>query len=274
MRETTTGDAIAYLPSGFTDARGYLRGLADKKKLWGIQILDMSPTSTHVKFEDALTFKVRKRHTNHFFSNVLGIAPVVTPNATVTLEGLVNEAKGGDGSVIQLISELRATLMSLRFSEPYSLVVGDVKSWWAYFPKSNLVKVDSALVDLNHVTDSVDKVMGDVRAKYDDRGYLEMVLSSLDSGTSLAVYPVFSEKENLLGARMVTTYNGVVLQFEAYCSVEGVPSERLVIDDEDVLELLSNDKNVMIVKHTIYPKGKIFGYNFIRKLKTLVKERD
>lgn len=266
VNETTTTANIAYLPSGFVPVRKALATLAKKKKKWNIQILDDLVNESYiVKLEDALSISVKKKDWVSFQENIKGRI-VSGDTYMIDLGGFLNEQNEND--LRALFKELEGELYGMLVVPPVSTIDNDISTWLRKFKVTSYQTSDNTLLKYETLEKDMKLLIKSIESSYgDDRGSLEMLISSLEQKRPLGTFDNFDNHEYLIGSSMRSSYGKIVLTFECYVNMSWIISERVIINDDEIADQMEGYPTVKIVNGVMYPKDKTFKASILKALK-------
>lgn len=277
IKETTTIDAIAYLPSHVGAVKAAIDGLKQKKKQWNIEVLETDNGKT-VRFEDALEITVPSEHWDHFQSMFEG---VVNDNEYLSyneeLNEKLNEEEVPEETVQELRRNIKPALTQFYNKEEFLAVDKDLNIWKSRFGVDSFLTEggrESPLVVAENKSKGIQKLAGEILREYGhDRGNMEMLLESLNEHSPMNSFDVFKDRTYLYGTRVRSTVDGVELILEATVDNLYVVSETIFVNDDEVLDLLEESSDgVKRVGKVIYPKGNHFPPHVFKALEEAVHD--
>jgi hypothetical protein len=273
VNETTSSDAIAYLPSGFTSVKNALKTLSRMKKYWKINIVTDSKMMEHlVHFEDALTVRVPQADWQHFKENILkGHKIIFTGAFDVDLGGYLKEAK--DEDLATAGQELKSAIMSMVKQQPISQIDQNVQSWKSVFPTIKHNTSDKVLLKYEALDDDVKRLVQGLATTYgDDRGFLELVTSTIAERRPLGTFDIFDNHEFLIGTRIESRYELVPIAYEIFVDMAFVPREHIILTEQDVLDELAGTPGMKVAGNTVFPKGRFFKKKDFENVKVAIDD--
>jgi hypothetical protein len=269
MNETTTSDAIDFLPTHLGAVQGSLRKLAKKKNKWQLSVLDHQD-KYKVRFENMLEINVRKEHWQEFMNSVLGKDSVVfTDIFEIDLSSHLKEGK--DKDMAKLFNELETALLKLTITPPVGDMDGDFDLWEKTFGGGSYSTPKTVLLPLNDYLVAIRKLMKELKIVYkDDRGSVEMLIASLGDKRALNSFSIFENYDYLSGITIISNYHGIGVTFEALVDMAFVPSYQISVDDMDAAYELDGEKDIKVVQNRIYPRGKRFPSKVFKQIKDAI----
>jgi hypothetical protein len=264
--------SITYTPDGFVDAKSWFKRKSQLKKKWKLEVADDKVNGNyHVKIgEDVIV--VPKQYFQHFNEKVIN----VIEKAELDLTPLLEEAQQED--LGQIYAELKAAIKgSILLQRAVTQTVIIANSWKSIFPSQIYLKLDkNTLIDLNNFDKATDILLEEIKKDYGlDVGELELLLEALKRGDALDQYAPFSRYQNLLGCRIKSNYEDVLLTLNLTVDMSFAPKEFIEIQTEDVEKLtgeLTRYGNVKINKNLVYPRGWMFTPSVFTDLKKEIKD--
>ena len=269
--ETTTSDAIAYIPSGFSTMSRALKTLSRMKKHWKIDI-EEGEEQYRVRFDDnVLEVTVVKEHWMDFMQRVLGVAATPAKAFTLDIGQYLKEAK--DEDLGKAGRELHTSLYSMLVKDPIKNAGGNISAWNNTFKHLRHSTGNNVLIRYEKMNDDVRALYNSLRKMYDDDlGTLELLSSALDEQRPLGTFEGFDQKEFLIGTRIESSHEGVPIAYETLVDMTFVPREHIVIQDQDVLDELEGTKGLKIATNTVFPTGKTFSPKHFKAVKDAIDD--
>lgn len=107
-----------------------------------------------------------------------------------------------------------------------------------------------------------------------DLGNLDLLTKAIREKSPLNTFDCFSMFDYLYGQKIQAKYMEAQMIFESYVRFDYTSSERLYIDDIDIIEELKDDNGVVIANRMVHPVATNFGENFWTKLKGIIEDND
>ena len=272
LNETTSMDAVSFLPSHLGMVKADISGLAKKKKDWKIEILEQDEVK-EITFEDSYRIKVPNEHWDSFCSM---FDNVPENNSYLNLNSLLNETM--EEEMKDLRRELRVALANLYDESEFEKLEESASTWrWrfgvtGYSTRSKVsapVTYENRRKDIQNLYDRLVKFYGE------DRGNLEMLIEALKNKDPLNTFNIFKNYDYLYGTRMHSKYHGVRLYFECLVDTNYHTTETIYSPDDDLMGKISEEsQEVKVVRHVIYPKGGVFTPRFLRLLSDTIEDLD
>jgi hypothetical protein len=272
VSETTSMDAVAFLPAHLGTVKARAVDLAKKKKDWKIEILEQED-SREVMFEDEYSIVVPNEHWDVFCS-IFDSVP--TNNVHMNLKGLLNET--AEEELKDLRKELKVVLARVFDGTEYKKMDRIANSWKWRFPTINFTSREKLSVAITHEDrkNDIQELYGRLLEVYgEDRGNLEMLISALQSGEPLSAYEILQGYDYMYGTRIHSRYEGVNMHFESLVDMTGQLTQSIFTDNEDLLSKIEEESDeVKVVRSVIYPKGGSFTFRFLRLLSDVIEDLD
>lgn len=270
LNETTTADAVSFLPAHLGVVKARVADLAKKKKDWKIEILEQDD-SKEVQFEDDLCILVPNEHWESFCAIFDGS---VSNNTYLNLGSLLNETL--DDEMHDLRQELRVSLAHMYDGDEFRKLNSISGIWkWRFGATSYETKKKLSLaVTQENRTKDIQKLYDRLLEVYgEDRGNLEMLVEAIREKSPLNTFRVFKGYEYLYGTRIRSKYHGVDLYFEALVDTTYHHSETIYCNDSNLLDKIEEESDeVKRVRSVLYPKGGVFTNRFFRVLADTIED--
>ena len=272
VSETTTSDAIAYLPSGFTNVRKALKTLARMKKHWKIDVVDETDKYKVCFGEGLLEVDVNKEHWADFMAKVLGKKKVVhAGNFEVDLGGYLKEAK--DDDIRQASAEFEKSLYRVLMKDPIKQAGENIAIWNKTVQKLKNSTGANVMIKFEDMKNDVKGVTSSVQTIYEeDRGMLELLTSALQQLRPLGTFEPFDKYEYFVGTRIESTWQKIPLAYETFVDMSFVPHEHIVCEEREVLDELQGVKGIRVATNTIFPTGKQFTAKQIKAVRDAIDD--
>ena len=269
--ETTTQDAVSFLPVHLGMVKARVADLAKKKKDWKIEILEQD-NDKEVQFEDALRIIVPNEHWESFCSI---FDSALSNNNYLNLNSLLNETM--EEEMQDLRRELRVSLAHLYDEAEFRQLNQSSGLWkWRFGVRSYETKTKklSTVVTQENKGVDIQKIYKRLLEVYgEDRGNLEMLIEAIKDKTPLNTFEVFKRYDFLYGTRIHSRYEDVHLFFEATVDTDYHLSQTIYTTDKDLLSKIQEEsREVKVVRSVIYPKGGVFTSRFLRVLSDTIED--
>lgn len=270
VTETTTADAVTFLPAHLGVVRARVKDLAKMKTKWGLEILEDDDGNRDVRIEDALRIIVPKEHWAVFQEMFSGD---ITNDSFLNLKALLNEAM--EAELDDLREDLKPALIEMFNEQRFTSLDKTIKVWQGRFGISQFVTdKKNILIPAERRGKAIQKLAGDLLRTYgEDRGGLEMLLADMKSNRPLSAYDVFKRHNYLYGSRVLSELYDIKLIFEANIDLSFMVSESIYIDDEDVLdEIEDRIGSIKRVESVLFPVNEKFDVSFFGVLYDVIEE--
>jgi len=271
--ETTTMDAITYLPAQVGAVRRAILKLSKEKPEWGIELLETDDGKV-LQIENRLKITVPNEHWNDFLSLFKGEG---LKGNSLNLSKVLEEAIEDD--MKELRRELKAALTELFNREEFDTFDNLMDYWRALFGVVSYrtrVGTRGPVVSYERKGKDIQKLYGKLLRSYgEDKGYLEMLINDIKNKRPLSSYDVFKNYDYLYGTKILSEYQKVSLISECSFSMIYVPEQFIYITTNNiyVLDKIEEDiVSVKRVKNKIYPVGESFTYKTFKQLKEVIDD--
>ena len=270
VSETTTMDAVAFLPSHLGVVKADASFLAKKKLDWHIEILEQED-SREVWFEKDYHITVPNEHWDVFCS-IFDSVP--TNNTHLNLKSLLNETL--EDEMKDLRRELKVSLARLFDSQDFKQMDKSVNSWKWRFPTVAYETKEKASVAVTHESKKSDiqNLYQRLLESYgEDRGGLEMLTTTLKDNMPLNTFDILKGYDHIFGTRIHSKYEGIDMFFESLLGMDYQLTQSIYTDSDELLGKVEEESDeVKVVKHVIYPKGGVFTFRFMRLLSDIIED--
>jgi hypothetical protein len=256
---------IAYLPGGFTSMRNSIRSLSVFKHKWNIDVLEEGD-GYGIYFEKDLRITVPKSAYEEFNNKVLKVHGV----KQIDLSRLINEATEElAGQLYAKISRLLS--VDLKIEDPMAKTLMTIHGWQRAFPRSRFIPTSNVAISMENFDRDVEKLMQKLHRIYKDEvGNLQILIKDLEDRRAMSTAKPFSSYAYLAGSKVHTNYEGVEMILEAYVDKTMIPSQKITIDDEAVVDEVEGLRTSKAVGNTIYPNGLVFTAGFFAGIKEVI----
>lgn len=172
-----------------------------------------------------------------------------------------------DKKVIELkksiVGEVESVIRSSRLTCDY--FISQFRYQKDQTPRSSLIGLLRKSYDLEKLESMLE----------DDLGELEMILSSLESKSSLSKFEVFQNFTNLFGVQVITKVSGIDLVYNGVCGFDYNEREEISTNDFDFLSSIEENgyKLIKVAGPKILPVQKYFDKRFYTILKEELDDR-
>ena len=246
--------SVAYLPGGYATAKNMIRSLAPVKKKWKITVLE-NEDDYNVMFEDALNIVVPKLVYDEFNDKVIA----VKGKKGIDLAEMISEARSED--IHKLYARLAHVLkVDMRENRQVKRTLVLMNYWLSVFKSSQFLPMSGQVaIQLNTYETSVRGLARRIQNIHtDDIGTLEMMIKTIQDDRPLNAFEPFQEYDYLIGCRIQSTYEGIVLVAEFTVNMGMVATNSIYIESQAVLDELEAYRTVKVVKDMVFPVGEMF----------------
>ena len=262
--------SVAYLPGGYSTAKNMIRALAPVKKKWKVKVLE-EDDDFHVMFEDALNIVVPKLAYDEFNDKVIA----VKGKKGIDLAEMINEARSED--IHKLYARLTHVLnIDLRENRQIKRTLVLMNYWLSVFSSSNFLPMSGQVaVQLNAYNKSVRGLAKRIQNIHtDDVGTLQMIIKAIQDDRPLNAFEPFQEYDYLVGCRIQSEYEGIVMIAEFTVNMGMVATNSIYIESQDVLDELEAYRTIKVVKDMVFPVGEMFKPALFNNIRDIIDDLD
>lgn len=273
--ETTTSDAIAYIPGGLGVMKAatskILKQKARKKKKWGVTVVEDAMTEcVELRFDDHSGIGIR-RDAWEEFRQAMNLPDLTEETVELDLSSYLMEAERED--LAQREKELKNAFYELLVRKPQDTIDYHVAEWLERFGVTEYLANENTLIQYQTLEQDIDKAVGmAIKAYQDDLGTLEQITQALKEGRPITTFEPFQNYQYLIGSKVTSTYKGVVMTLTAYVDMSAVPYEQIKIESDQVADDIDSVSFVKVTDNIVYPKGKTFDEKIFRILQSTIEE--
>lgn len=262
---------VTYYPGAFLNAKDWFKRKSQLKKKWKLEVMDSKEGTYDVKLEE-YTMKVPKMCYQEFNEKVINVIEKTELDLTPLLEEAQQEDLG------QIYAELKSVIKgSILLKRAITQTVIIFNSWKNIFPSQIYLKADkNTLLDLNNFDKATDRLIEEIKKVYGlDVGELEILLEALKAGDDLSKYEPFSQYQNILGCKVKSNYEDVLLTLDLKVDMSFTPNQFIEVQSEkaeDLVQEMTRSGLVRVNKNFIYPKSWMFVPAIFTNLKKEIKD--
>lgn len=169
---------------------------------------------------------------------------------------------------------MRVMTVDLRDNKQVKKTIVLLNYWLSLFPNSKYLPISTPVaVNLGSYDRSIRDLINRIKNIYtDDVGNLQMLMNAIQNDMPLNVYPPFSECEYVVGVRVQTEYQGIIMVPEFTVNLAMIPAQSIYVESSDVLDELGAYRTVKVLKDMIFPVGQMFVPSVIRNLKDIIDD--
>jgi hypothetical protein len=268
--ETTSMDAVSFIPAHLGTVKARAADLAKKKLDWQIEILEQED-SREVYFEGDYRITVPNEHWD-IFCSIFDSA--LTNNVYLNLKGLLNET--AEEEMEDLRRELKVSLARVFDTTEHKQMDKIVNTWKWRFPTISYdtrEKLSAAISQENRKNDIQALYAKLIEVYGNDRGNLEMIIGALQSGEPLNAFDILKGYDNIYGTRIKSRYEDVEMYFQSLVDMANQLTQSIHTNDDELLAAVEEESNeVKVVNSVIYPKGGAFTFRFLRLLADIIED--
>jgi len=272
---TVTSDdgetSVTYYPGAFLNAKEWFKRKSQLKKKWKLEVMDSKEGTYEVKLEE-YTIKVPKMCFQEFNEKVINVIEKSELDLTPLLEEAQQEDLG------QIYAELKSVIKgSILLKRAITQTVIIFNAWKNIFPSQIYLKADkNTLLDLNDFDKATDKLIEEIKKVYGlDVGGLEILLEALKAGDDLSKHEPFSRYQNILGCKIKSNYEDVLLTLDLKVDMSFTPNQFIEVQSEeaeDLVQEMARSGLVRVNRNMIYPKSWMFVPVIFTDLKKEIKD--
>jgi hypothetical protein len=136
-----------------------------------------------------------------------------------------------------------------------------------FLPMSGQVAIQLNTYDKS-IRDLVDRIQN---IHTDDVGNLEMMIDTIQDDRPLNAYEPFAEYDYLVGCRVQSQHDGVVLILELTVNLAMVPTQSIYIESQEVLDELGSYKTIKVLKDMVFPVGEMFQPSIFNNIRDIIE---
>lgn len=148
--------------------------------------------------------------------------------------------------------------------------------WLTVFKNSKFLPMSGQVaIQLNTYDKSIRELVDRIQNIHtDDIGNLEMMIKTIQDDRPLNAYEPFAEYDYLVGCRIQSEYNGVIMILELTVNMAMVPTQSIYIESQDVVDELEGYRTIKAVKDMIFPVGEMFQPSIFNNIKDIIDSTD
>ena len=191
----------------------------------------------------------------------------------VNPESMINEQRSE--LIHNLYNKLtRVMTVDLRDNKQVKRTIVLLNYWLSLFPQSKYLPMSSPVaVNLGSYDRSIRDLIDRVKNIYtDDIGNLEMMMNAIRNDMPLNAYEPFAEFDYLVGVRVQTQYDKIIMILELTINMAMVPTQSMYLESSDVLEELGAYRTVKVLRDMVFPVGQMFQPSVFHNIKNIIDE--
>jgi hypothetical protein len=266
MQTTSGSPSVDYLPGGFSTMKNMMRSLSPVKKKWKLEVLE-NEKGYNVKIEDAMNIIVPKTAYDEFNTKVYP----VKGKKELDLTEMINEARSED--IHGLYDRLtHALTVDIRENRQVKRTLVLMNYWLTVFKNSKFLPMSGQVaIQLNTYDKSVRDLINRIQKIHaDDIGNLEMLIDTLQEDRPLNAYEPFAEYDYLVGCRIQSEYEGIILILELTVNMAMVPTQSIYIESQEVLDEMQYYRTVKVLRDMMFPVGEMFQPAIFNNVKDVI----
>lgn len=260
--------SVAYLPGGFAHARNVIQALAPIKKKWDVKVLEKDGNH-HVMFEDAISFVIPNMQYDEFNNKVIS----VRDKKEVDLAEMINEARSEE--IHKLYDRLTHVLtVDIRQNRQVKRTLVLMNYWLTIFRSSKFLPMSGQVaIQLNTYDKSIRALARRIQNIHtDDVGTLEMLIKTIQDDRPLNSFEPFQEYDFLVGCRIQSEYEGVVMIAEFTVNMAMIATNSIYIESQAVLDDLEPYRTVKVVNDMVFPVGEMFKPALFNNIRDIIDD--
>jgi len=146
--------------------------------------------------------------------------------------------------------------------------------WLTVFKNSKFLPMSGQVaIQLNTYDKSIRDLVSRIQNIHtDDIGNLEMMIDTIQDDRPLNAYEPFAEYDYLVGCRIQSQHDGVVLILELTVNMAMVPTQSVYIESQEVLDELGGYKSVKVLRDMVFPVGEMFQPSLFNNIKDIIDD--
>jgi len=196
---------------------------------------------------------------------------------------LGKEQDNGKVEVIEQRSELihnlyskltRVLTIDLRENKQIKRTIHLLNYWLSLFPQSKYLPISSPVaVNLGSYDRSIRELIDRIKNIYsDDVGNLEMLMANIRQDMPLNAYEPFAEFDYVIGVRVQSQYNGIVMIMELTVNLAMVPTQSIYIESSEVLDEIESYRTIKVLNDMVFPIGQMFQPSIFHNIKDIIDD--
>ena len=168
----------------------------------------------------------------------------------------------------------RVLTVDLRDNKQIKKTIVLLNYWLSLFPNSKYLPMSSPVaVNLGSYDRSIRELIDRIKNIYsDDVGNLEMMMNTIRQDMPLNAYEPFAEFDYVIGVRVQTQYEGIVMIMELTVNLAMIPTQSIYIESAEVLDELQSYRTVKVLKDMVFPVGQMFAPSVFHNIKDVIDD--
>jgi len=169
---------------------------------------------------------------------------------------------------------MRTMVVDLRDNKQVKKTIVLLNYWLSLFPQSKYLPVaGSVAVNLGNYDRSIRELIDRIKNIYsDDVGNLEILINTVRQDMPLNAFEPFAEFDDIVGVRVQTQYNGIVMVLQMTVNLAMIPTQTIYIESADLLEELKSYRTIKVVKDMVFPIGQMFAPSVFHNVKEMIDD--
>jgi len=167
---------------------------------------------------------------------------------------------------------MRVMTVDLRDNKQIKKTIVLLNYWLSLFPNSRYLPISLPIaVNLGSYDRSIRDLISRIKNIYsDDIGNLQMLMNTIQNDMPLNAFEPFAEFEYVVGVRVHTEYEGIVMIPELTVNLAMIPTQTIYVESSDVIDELSAYRTVKILKDMVFPVGQMFAPSVFHNIKDII----
>jgi len=168
----------------------------------------------------------------------------------------------------------RALTIDLRDNPQIKKTLILMNYWLTTFKNSRFLPMSGQVaVQLNMYDKSIKNLVNRMQKIYtDDIGNIQMIIKTIQDDRPLNAYEPFAEYDYLVGCRIQSEYEGVILILELTVNMGIVATQSMYIESQDTLDELGSYRTVKVLKDMVFPVGEMFTPSIFNNIKAIIDD--
>jgi hypothetical protein len=169
---------------------------------------------------------------------------------------------------------MRVMTVDLRDNKQIKRTIVLLNYWLSLFPQSKYLPMSSQVaVNLGVYDRSIRELIDRIKNIYtDDIGNLEILINTIRQDMPLSSLEPFAEFDYIVGVRVQTNYDGIVMILELTVNLAMVPTQSIYIESGELLDELGSYRTIKVLKDMVFPVGQMFVPSIFHNIKQMADE--
>lgn len=169
---------------------------------------------------------------------------------------------------------MRVMTVDLRDNKQIKRTIVLLNYWLSLFPQSKYLPISVPVaVNLGSYDKSILELINRIKNIYvDDMGGLQELVTAIKEDRPLNALAPFSECDYIVGVRVETKYQGIVMVLNITVNLAMIPTCSLYVESSDVLDELESYRTVKVLKDMAFPVGQFFSPSIFHNIKDIIDD--